>query len=183
MKPEFALASATEHWGQLLELNVEYMSWVAEQVAETFGIPVDEVVGMPVTQYAPTVIESLCAHTPPAGALYLVSVDGQLAGMGGVRPLGGKTAEVKRIYVRPRFRGMGLGLTILDRLLGDAAEFGYARLYLDTGPFMKSAHRLYEDRGFKDCAAYAGAEVPSQFHDRWRFMTKDLLGRRLLGRP
>ena len=52
--------------------------------------------------------------------------------------------EIKRVYVRPAYRGVKLGATILQRLLADARVFGYARVRLDTAPFMHAAHTLYE---------------------------------------
>jgi hypothetical protein len=58
----------------------------------------------------------------------------------------------------------------------DQTFLRYRSLYLDTGPFMASAQRLYESNGFLDCDAYDGAEVPIEFHSRWRFMTRALPG-------
>ncbi len=98
----------------------------------------------------------------------------QLAGMGGLRRLGPGVAELKRLYIRPQFRGHGLGELLLRRVLGDARAFGYERACLDTALFMRSAHRLYENHGFVDCPAYAGTEVPPAFQARWRFMTRAL---------
>ncbi len=67
-----------------------------------------------------------------------------------------------------------MGELTLARLLTDARAFGYRSICLDTGLFMKSAHRLYENNGFSDCAAYEGVEVPPEFHSRWRFMERKL---------
>jgi hypothetical protein len=63
---------------------------------------------------------------------------------------------------------------MLDRLLADAVAFGYDRVLLDSGPFMTAAHRVYERKGFVDCEAYTGVEVPEAFHARWRFMRRGL---------
>lgn len=168
--PDFIIANVTSHRSELIQLNVEYVSWVLSEIEELFGIPADEIVGMPASEYVPTVIDKVCGDPPPKGAFYLVRVGSQLAGMGGFRCVRPGVAEIKRIYIRPGFRGMKLGELVLDRLLADAKRFGYQRICLDTAPFMKSAHRLYERNGFKDCPAYEGVEVPSAFHDRWRFM-------------
>ena len=61
-----------------------------------------------------------------------------------------------------------------DHAIADAAAFGYGSMRLDSGPFMTSAHRLYEAEGFRDCPRYDGAEVPSELHDNWRFMERPL---------
>jgi GNAT superfamily N-acetyltransferase len=69
---------------------------------------------------------------------------------------------------------LSLGGLILERLLEHAKSFGYQRVCLESGPFMKSAHRLYERNGFTDCPIYEGVEVPPAFHGRWRFMERKL---------
>ena len=56
------------------------------------------------------------------------------------------------------------------RLMEDAARFGYKRVCLETAPFMKSAHRIYESAGFIDRAPYLETEVSQAFHSGWRFM-------------
>jgi len=150
------------------------MSWVFASIEAHFGVPANQVVGMPASEYVPSVIEKVCGDPPPKGVFYLATVGGKLAGMGGLRHLRPGVAEIKRIYFRPEFRGLQMGDRMFGRLLTDAQAFGYRSLCLDTGPFMKSAHRLYERNGFTDCAAYEGAEVPIQFHSRWRFMEREL---------
>lgn len=171
---EFIVANVHEHRDDLISLNVEYLSWVFNGIEELFAVPSDEVVGVPARDYVPTVIDKVCGDPPPKGIFYLLRVEGGIAGMGGIRFLSPGVAEIKRIYVRPQYRGMQLGKQILHRLMSDASEFGYQKLYLDSGLFMKSAHRMYESSGFKDCAVYEGTEVPPDFRDRWRFMERDL---------
>ena len=171
---EFILADARAHRAELIELNIEYVSWVLDGIEAMFGVPADEVVGMPATDYVPTVIDKVCGDPPPAGVFYLVMVDGNLAGMGGLRRLQPGLGEIKRVYFRTQFRGLGLGQRMLDRLLADARSFGYRELCLDTAPFMTAAHRLYENNGFSDRGAYEGVEVPTGFHARWRFMGRKL---------
>lgn len=171
---EFIPANVRDHRDELVELNVEYMSWVFREVEKLFDVPADQILGMPAREYVPMVIDKVCGEPPPTGVFYLVKVDDKLAGMGGLRSLGGGIAEIKRIYFRPEFRGLGLGDVMLKRLLTDAKGFGYRRACLDTALFMKAAHRLYEDHDFVDCPAYDGVEVPSAFHTRWRFMERAL---------
>jgi ribosomal protein S18 acetylase RimI-like enzyme len=173
---EFIAANPIANKEELIELNVEYLSWVFEGIEDIFSVPKDQIVGMPARDYVPSVIDKVCGDPPPKGIFYLVKVDGKLAGMGGLRRLSKDVAEIKRIYFRPDFRGMKLGEIMLKRLLDDAVSFRYRSLYLDTGPFMASAQRLYESNGFLDCDAYDGAEVPIEFHSRWRFMTRALPG-------
>lgn len=170
----FIVADARAHREALTELNVEYVSWVFREVERFSGESLETTIGMPAAEYGPTVIEKLCGQSPPNGVFYLMTVAGRLAGMGGLRALNPRLGEVKRLYVRPEFRGMKLGEQMLERLLADAAAFGYERVCLDSGPFMTSAHRLYERYGFTDRPPYDGVEVSPEFHAGWRFMERTL---------
>jgi len=172
--PEIFTADINTHRSALIELNIEYASWVMAEVESAFGVSLEEVIGMPVSDYIPSVLEKVCGDRPPVGVFYLIRVGGQFAGMGGLRRLGPESAEIKRIYIRPQFRGLKLGDQILLRLLEDSQNFRYKRVCLESGPFMKAAHHLYERHGFKDCPVYDGVEVPDLLHDRWRFMDRFL---------
>jgi GNAT superfamily N-acetyltransferase len=168
----FTLAQPVTHRQALLGINIEYMSWVAEGIEEAFGLTPSELLGMEVPDYVSSVVDKVCGEPPPRGAFYLVHVGDALAGMGGLRPLADGVAEIKRIYVRPTFRGIQLGHAILQRLLADAQAFGYQTLRLDSAPFMQSAQRLYAAAGFVDRSPYPGLEVPEVLHAGWRFMER-----------
>lgn len=168
----FVLANAATHRDALLSANLEYMTWVTAGIEQTFGLASHELLGMELPQYVASVIDKVCGEPPPRGAFYLVYVDGALAGMGGLRPLGNGACEIKRIYVRPAVRGKHLGQTILRRLLADAQAFGYQRVCLDSAPFMQAAQHIYATEGFVDCDPYAGVEVPAVLHVGWRFMQR-----------
>lgn len=166
------LANPVADRDALLGLNIEYMSWVAEGIEQSFGLTSLALLGMDLPAYVSSVIDKVCGEPPPRGAFYLVHVDGELAGMGGLRRIGDGVAEVKRIYVRPAFRGLKLGQSILQRLLDDAHAFGYPCVRLDSAPFMQSAQRVYAAAGFVDREPYDGAEVPTVLHAGWRFMER-----------
>lgn len=166
----FRQAHPVTHRDELFKLNLEYMSWVSDQITQLTGLHPEDTVGMDLPNYVASMMDKACGDPPPRGAFYLLEADGQLAGMGGLRRVRDGVAEVKRFYVRPAHRGQGLGDALLRRVLDDARAFGYRSAVLDTAPFMKPAHRLYEQFGFVDRGPYEEAEVPKELHPIWRFM-------------
>jgi putative acetyltransferase len=82
-------------------------------------------------------------------AFFVARVDAKPAGCGGVQLFGAEYAELKRMYVRPRFRGLGLGKLMLDRLATHAREQSVGLLRLETGIHQTAAIRLYEGNGFR----------------------------------
>jgi putative acetyltransferase len=94
-------------------------------------------------------------YTPPDGRLLLATHSSQLAGCVALHKLGNDICEMKRLYVRPEFRGKGLGRVLAERLVADAREIGYKRLRLDTvEPVMRNAVGLYRKLGFREIAPY-----------------------------
>ena len=96
----------------------------------------------------------------PKGQIYLVFVDGELAGCVGMKPSDDSHAELKRLYVRPAFRGRNLGETLTRRIMDDARKAGYRYLRLDTLPGLKSALKLYRRLGFREIDPYYDCLVP-----------------------
>lgn len=168
----FEPADAKRDREVMLDLNVRYFEWMEQCIRRDFGIEVAGLLGGSIPDYVASVIDKLCAAQPPEGVFYVVRRNGQPAGMGGVRRLADGVSEMKRVFVAPDQRGGGLGSTIVKRLIADSDAFGYPVMRLDTGPFMASAHKLYEIEGFRDCDAYAGAEVPAELRHNWRFMER-----------
>lgn len=93
-------------------------------------------------------------YVEPRGALLLARVGSQDAGCVGLRPLDGDACEMKRLYVRPAFRGLRLGEMLAHAVIDAARTRNYARLRLDTLPSMASARRLYARLGFVEIPPY-----------------------------
>lgn len=95
-------------------------------------------------------------YAPPGGIVMLArdAAAGRIAGGVGVRPLDGEICEMKRLYVRQPWRGLGLGRRLAELTLWFASEAGYRRMRLDTLPKLTQAIRLYETMGFVQTPAY-----------------------------
>ena len=94
-------------------------------------------------------------YAPPEGCLLLAMQDGQPAGCVALHKLDGENCEMKRLYVRPQFRGHGLGLALAERVIADARQIGYKYLRLDTvEPVMRAAVAMYRRLGFREIAPY-----------------------------
>jgi len=94
-------------------------------------------------------------YAPPQGGLWLARVGGGLAGVVGLRPLDEDVCELKRLWVRPAFRGHGLGRRLTETAIAAARATGYSAIRLDTiGRLMQEARALYESLGFHETAPY-----------------------------
>ena len=93
------------------------------------------------------------AYAPPAGRLLLVEFDGQLTACVALHKLDSDVCEMKRLYLRPQFRGHGLGRVLAERIIAEARQIGYQRMRLDTvEPVMKDAVAMYRKLGFREIA-------------------------------
>ena len=99
-------------------------------------------------------------YVPPRGALLLAHAGGEVAGCVALRPLDGRTGEMKRLYVRPDYRSWGLGKRLVEAVIHSARQAGYSELRLDTLPAMAAAQALYERLGFAEIPAYNDTHLP-----------------------
>ncbi len=140
-------ADSPEHVSTARQLIEEYAAWLEFKLC--FQGFEEEMQSMP-GKYA-----------PPAGRLLLALWDGKQAGVIALRPLDEPgLCEMKRLYVRPEFRGHNIGRLLAERVIREAAEIGYSRMRLDTiAGKMDSAIAMYRELGFKETEPYYQTSV------------------------
>jgi len=99
-------------------------------------------------------------YSRPQGCLLMAEVKGMPGGCVAVRPFSGAVCEMKRLYVRQSYRGLGLGRMLCTRAIGEAKAMGYASMRLDTIKTMIAARTLYASLGFKARPAYRHNPLP-----------------------
>ncbi|GAB4373004.1 MAG: GNAT family N-acetyltransferase [Kiloniellaceae bacterium] len=101
-------------------------------------------------------------YAPPAGGLWLAQVDGAAAGVVGLWPLTDGSGEIKRLWVRPAYRGQRLGRRLMEAALAGARAAGHKRVLLETLDFMTAARALYAELGFREVARDSlGGDAPA----------------------
>ena len=93
-------------------------------------------------------------YAPPEGSLLLALWQDQVAGCVALRQFSPGICEMKRLYTKPQFRGLGIGRALGEEVIKRARQCGYERMRLDTLPSMGTARSLYGSLGFKEIDPY-----------------------------
>jgi GNAT superfamily N-acetyltransferase len=129
----------------------EYGQWSADLLGRDYGIAFgDDELDRAHAEFRnewPALLSS-------RGRLYLATVEGEAAGVGALKPMTQETAELKRVYTRPAYRGGGVGRRLVSQLLDDARELAYDAVRLETMTYMTEAHALYRSLGFVDIEGF-----------------------------
>lgn len=137
---EIKIAQTATDFLAAKELILEYVAWLGIDLSfQNFD---KEMAGLPEM------------YNAKDGGLFIAYINDQAAGIAGIRRFSERDCEVKRMYVKPNSRGLGLGQLLLKQCLDTARKLKYDSVKLDTADFMKSAIKLYTDHGFVEISAY-----------------------------
>jgi GNAT superfamily N-acetyltransferase len=156
---EIVIVSSGQQIEQVRTLFEEY--WASFGFTPCFQNFGDEVASLP-GDYA-----------QPGGRLGLALVEGEPAGCAAMRRFDASRCEAKRLYVRPKFRGLGLGRELMQWLIAECRAAGYAEILGDTMPVMEQALAMYDRMGFERTGPYSSKPTAGAIYLRLRLLPPD----------
>ena len=169
---EFVPFDMNVHKKEYVKLNIELITWISDQLGDNYQLDAISTIGQTIPEYVDDHLKVLTSLKPPEGIIYLVVVEGDIAGMGALRKLSNEIGEIKRMYIRPFYRGRGYGKQMLNRLLEVGRKFGCSSFLLETSKFMTVAQHIYRAAGFIEREEYPESETPTVFRQYQLFMEK-----------
>lgn len=109
-------------------------------------------------------------YVKPDGAFFLALYEGRPAGCIGIKRYDNDTCEMKRMYVKPEFRQLGIGVELCRVAIDTAKDYGYASMLLDTNKEMPAAISIYDKLGFTEIPAYCENENPNPVYYRYELV-------------
>lgn len=152
-------ALLTEYFREANRLGQEWFD------DEEFGADVAEIVDGDIERLQTAEIDE---------PLFVARTAGELAGSVQIKRLDGSRVEVKRLFVRPAYRGTGVGRGLVETLIAETRADGFETLLMGVSPYHRNAQSLYESLGFEYRPIYEENNVPPEMRDDWLFMEYSL---------
>lgn len=135
-----SIATTTKDFALGKEIILEYVAWLDFDLSfQNFDDEINSLEQM---------------YSAPTGGLLIAKVNEEPAGVAGIRQFGNDDCELKRMFVKQDFRGLGLGKALLLESIALARQLGYKTIKLDTAEYMKDAIQLYAQNGFLEIPPY-----------------------------
>ena len=150
---EIVSAQAGEALEHVITLSQEYVTWMLAEIRDRYPeLDLNEFTSE--HEYDDIRKKFPGDHIPPDGCLLIALSEGEVCGCVALGRLTRDIAEMRTLYVRPTFRGKGVGKKLAEASLNEARKVGYSAVRLDTLAFMESALNLYHSLGFYDIEPY-----------------------------
>lgn len=150
---EVVAAQTGEALEWVISLTQEYVTWMVDEIQQHYPeLDLNEFTSE--HEYDNVRKKFPGEHVPPDGCLLLAMQDGMACGCIGLGRLTATICEMRTLYVRPSYRGGGVGKLLADECLNQARALGYSAVRLDTLGFMEGAQHLYRSMGFYDIEPY-----------------------------
>jgi ribosomal protein S18 acetylase RimI-like enzyme len=151
MKITIVEAKSEAHFAQFAEIIAEYLIWLRLRYQDQKWM-IDQVA---TAQSLDDELNDLSSrYSMPFGVAFVAEVDDALAGAGAWRRQANGICEMKRVFIRDAFKGLGAGRKLCEAIMQSAREHGYTLMRLDTGKRMTEAQDLYRKLGFSSCQPY-----------------------------
>jgi GNAT superfamily N-acetyltransferase len=137
------------------EIQLEYIAWIDSMLKRKHGI---SLTADSINQLMDEVMTDWPLYSGHQGRFFLAYIGKSVGGMAGIKYVSRNVCELKRLYVSSLHRRVGLGRSLVERLLLEARILGYSKARLETLDFMEAAIRLYESLGFVRSPEFEGTE-------------------------
>jgi GNAT superfamily N-acetyltransferase len=168
-KIEIRPARLPEDTPSISSLWFDYLTWGNNKMQATYGVHPHH----PKNTVEQDLI-NINKFLPPHGRIVLAFVDNKACGIGCLKYINNDIGELKRMFVAPSYRKLGIGRSILKALLKEAKVASYKKVRLDSPKFMTEAHALYQSTGFSSIEVYPEVEIPEEFRQYLIFMEIDV---------
>ncbi|MBX3063097.1 MAG: GNAT family N-acetyltransferase [Anaerolineae bacterium] len=164
-------AESETHTREAIQLTKEYVDWMIATIPEKF--PGMNIADMLEEHSYDDVRKKIPGdNVPPYGRLLIALNEDRAAGMIALGKLSDSICEMRTLFVRPDFRGTGIGRRLAQAVIDEARKIGYSTMRLDTLGFMDSALGLYRSLGFRSIDPYL--DVSPELKQYVRFLELDL---------
>ena len=152
LPPVFAILIATSSMPELVHPNSPALWYAARTLVREYAASLN--VNLAFQNFDEELLHFETEYAPPTGTFLLARNETAFLACGALRRFSATDCEMKRLYVRPFGRNLGLGRQIAVTLITEAKSLGYTRMLLDTLPTMQSAQSLYKSLGFEPTQPY-----------------------------
>ena len=169
---EFVPFDPNVHMEEFYQMNIESMTWHQEQALQDYQVDLLSILGInTIKDLVDGWFEDFAGLKPPEGIVYIIEVDGEVAGMGALRKVSDDTGALYRMYTRPQYRRRGFARQMLEKLMEAGRELGCSTFWLRTPKFSVAPH-LYRSVGFEETDYPESMRMNPKIQPYWFFMEK-----------